>query len=50
MSQSKTDQIIVLDQGQIIERGTHEQLLAQDGLYREIYELQLRGQETPAAE
>ncbi|MFC1997665.1 ABC transporter ATP-binding protein [Chloroflexota bacterium] len=41
----RADQIIVLDQGQVIERGTHDQLLAKDGLYREIYELQLRGQE-----
>jgi ATP-binding cassette subfamily B protein len=46
----RADQILVLDQGQIIERGTHDQLLAKDGLYREIYELQLRGQETPNAE
>ncbi len=46
----RADQILVLDQGQIIEHGTHAELLAQDGLYREIYELQLRGQETPNAE
>jgi ATP-binding cassette subfamily B multidrug efflux pump len=37
--------ILVLDQGRIVERGTHDELLAQEGLYREIYELQLRGQE-----
>jgi ATP-binding cassette, subfamily B, multidrug efflux pump len=41
----RADQILVLDQGRIIERGSHAELLAQDGLYREIYELQLRGQE-----
>jgi len=41
----RADQIIVLDHGRIVERGTHDQLLAADGLYREIYELQLRGQE-----
>jgi ATP-binding cassette subfamily B protein len=46
----RADQIVVLDQGQIIERGTHEQLLTQDGLYREIYELQLRSQEVPDVE
>lgn len=40
----------MLEQGQIAERGSHAELLAQDGLYREIYELQLRGQETPNAE
>lgn len=35
------DQIIVLDEGQIVERGNHRQLLAQKGLYRELYEKQL---------
>jgi ATP-binding cassette subfamily B multidrug efflux pump len=39
------DQILVLDQGGIVERGQHEELLAQGGLYREIYDLQLRDQE-----
>jgi ABC-type multidrug transport system fused ATPase/permease subunit len=34
-----------MDQGRIVERGTHDVLLAQGGLYRQIYELQLRGQE-----
>lgn len=32
--------ICVVDQGRIAERGTHEELLAQDGLYRQIYESQ----------
>jgi len=41
----RADLILVLDGGRILERGTHNELLAQDGLYREIYELQLRGQE-----
>ncbi len=39
------DQILVLDRGEIVERGTHDELLAMDGLYREIYDLQLRDQE-----
>ena len=39
------DQILVLDKGVIVERGTHDELLALDGLYREIYDLQLRDQE-----
>jgi ATP-binding cassette subfamily B protein len=39
------DQILVLDQGHIVQRGQHEELLAQEGLYREIYDLQLRDQE-----
>ena len=39
------DHILVLDHGHIIERGKHKDLLAQNGLYREIYDLQLRNQE-----
>ena len=39
------DQILVLKDGRIVERGTHEELLAADGLYREIYDLELRAQE-----
>lgn len=41
----KADLILVMDQGRIIERGTHSQLLALNGFYRQIYELQLRNQE-----
>ena len=36
------DLILVLEKGRIVQRGTHETLLAQDGHYREIYELQTR--------
>jgi len=39
------DQILVMRGGTIAERGTHEELVAQDGLYREIYDLELRDQE-----
>ncbi len=46
----RANQILVLDQGRIVERGTHDELLLHDGLYREIYELQLRGQEIPDEE
>jgi ATP-binding cassette subfamily B protein len=35
------DQIIVLDQGKVVARGTHEELLAQGGLYSELYRTQL---------
>ena len=34
------DQIIVLDQGRVAERGTHDELLAQGGLYTELFERQ----------
>ncbi|MCY4070409.1 MAG: ABC transporter ATP-binding protein [Chloroflexi bacterium] len=37
----KADQILVLDQGRIAARGTHQQLLASSEIYREIYESQL---------
>jgi hypothetical protein len=30
-----------MDQGQIVERGTHNELLARGGLYKQIYDLQL---------
>ena len=39
------DQILVLDHGRIVERGTHDDLLLNDGLYKEIYDLQLKDQE-----
>ncbi|HRI56422.1 MAG TPA: ABC transporter ATP-binding protein [Anaerolineae bacterium] len=39
------DQILVLEHGRIVQRGRHEALLAEDGLYRQIYDLQLRDQE-----
>ncbi|MCH8870099.1 MAG: ABC transporter ATP-binding protein [Chloroflexi bacterium] len=41
----RADEIIVLDHGEIVERGTHQELLAKNGKYRDIYELQLRPQE-----
>lgn len=36
------DLILVFDQGRIVQRGTHEELIAQEGLYREIYAAQAR--------
>jgi ATP-binding cassette subfamily B protein len=36
------DLILVFDRGRIVQRGTHVQLMAEDGLYRRIYELQAR--------
>jgi ATP-binding cassette subfamily B protein len=39
------DKIIVLDDGYIIEQGTNESLLAQNGVYKELYEKQLQQEE-----
>lgn len=38
----RADQILVLERGRIVERGTHAQLLAQGGRYATIYEQQIR--------
>ena len=34
--------ILVLDKGQIVQHGTHEQLMQQEGIYRKIYDIQTR--------
>ncbi len=39
------DSILVINDGRIVERGTHDELLAAEGLYRQIYDLQLKDQE-----
>ena len=39
------DEILVLHHGEIRERGSHRELLAERGLYERLYQLQLRGQE-----
>jgi ATP-binding cassette subfamily B protein len=36
----KADQIIVMDKGQVLEAGNHQELLAKNGKYRKLYELQ----------
>ncbi|MEZ6007426.1 MAG: ABC transporter ATP-binding protein [Planctomycetota bacterium] len=38
------DQILVLQKGRIVERGRHDDLLRQGGLYRTLYELQVRSE------
>ena len=38
------DQILVVDDGRIVERGTHSHLLAADGLYAELYRTQFERQ------
>ena len=41
----QADLILVLQDGTIVEQGTHRALMAQRGIYRDIYEIQLRPQE-----
>jgi len=41
----RADVILVLDKGQIVERGTHDELLAAGGLYSQLYEIQFRDEE-----
>jgi len=36
------DQVLVMDQGRIVERGTHRELLALGGLYEHLYRMQFR--------
>ena len=36
------DLILVLDKGRVVQRGSHQQLLRQPGIYRQVYELQTR--------
>jgi subfamily B ATP-binding cassette protein MsbA len=43
----RADRIIVLDEGRIVEEGTHEELLTGGGLYKRLYEIQFR--ESPVA-
>ena len=45
----QADQILVVDQGRIVQRGRHEELIEQPGLYQEIYRLQLAPQEETEA-
>jgi len=40
--------IFVIDDGELVEQGTHEELLARGGLYARLYELQFRGDEKEA--
>jgi subfamily B ATP-binding cassette protein MsbA len=39
----RADRIVVLDRGELVEEGTHEQLLELDGTYKRLYDLQFHG-------
>lgn len=39
------DQILVLDHGRIVQRGTHQELITVPGPYQDIYDMQLRDQD-----
>jgi subfamily B ATP-binding cassette protein MsbA len=41
----KADQILVIDRGRIVERGTHAELLRRDGAYRRLYQMQFAEEE-----
>ena len=46
----RADVIFVIDDGKVVEQGTHRELLARRGLYSRLYELQFRGEEQDSLE
>jgi ATP-binding cassette subfamily B protein len=44
----EADQILVVADGRIVQRGRHRELLAAGGLYADLYETQFANQEDPA--
>jgi len=43
----EADQILVVDEGRVVERGTHDELLDAGGLYAELYQTQFQSQDVP---
>ena len=44
-SVEEADMILVMESGRIVEQGTHEELLAANGIYREVYDSQTKAKE-----
>ena len=42
-SAKSADQIIVLDEGRVVQQGPHDELIHQEGIYNRIYEIQNEG-------
>ena len=40
----RADQIVVLEEGRIVQRGTHDELVSRPGLYRRLYDIQFGAQ------
>jgi ATP-binding cassette subfamily B protein len=40
------DEILVMNRGEIVERGTHQELIAMNGLYAQLYETQFKSEQS----